>query len=477
MGTKEQHIFKSRRAAAIDAEISVPPDKSISHRAVLLASLSNGRCEISNFLEGEDCRSTAAAMRQLGVMIESPEPGKLIVEGMGGRFTKPFGDLDCGNSGTTMRLMAGILASQPFQTRLIGDASLSKRPMQRVIDPLRLMGAKLHAEGEKSCPPLVVEESSGLQGITYRLPVASAQVKSAVLLAGLFAEGTTTVIEDVRSRDHTERMLQYFLVKAKREEVWENKNSPKNRRLIEIRTTLEGGQVPESMDFTVPGDISSAAFWMVAAAARPGSRLLIKDVGLNPTRTGIIDVLVRMGARIREVIESSLHGEPIGNLDIKGGKLRATEIRGAEIPNVIDEIPILAVAAALAEGTTVIRDAAELRVKETDRIAVVASHLRAMGAKVEEFPDGMAITGGSPLKGAQLQSHHDHRIAMAFSIAGLFASGETVMEGTDCVNTSYPGFEQTLRVMQKGGKMKRKTRELTGLKGTGKPSVRPAATA
>jgi 3-phosphoshikimate 1-carboxyvinyltransferase len=216
---------------------------------------------------------------------------------------------------------------------------------------------------------------------------------------------------------------------------------------------------------------------MVAAAARPGSRLLIKDVGLNPTRTGIIDVLVRMGARIREVIESSLHGEPIGNLDIKGGKLRATEIRGAEIPNVIDEIPILAVAAALAEGTTVIRDAAELRVKETDRIAVVASHLRAMGAKVEEFPDGMAITGGSPLKGAQLQSHHDHRIAMAFSIAGLFASGETVMEGTDCVNTSYPGFEQTLRVMQKGGKMKRKTRELTGLKGTGKPSVRPAATA
>jgi 3-phosphoshikimate 1-carboxyvinyltransferase len=477
MGTKEQHIFKSRRAAAIDAEISVPPDKSISHRAVLLASLSNGRCEISNFLEGEDCRSTAAAMRQLGVMIESPEPGKLIVEGMGGRFTKPFGDLDCGNSGTTMRLMAGILASQPFQTRLIGDASLSKRPMQRVIDPLRLMGAKLHAEGEKSCPPLVVEESSGLQGITYRLPVASAQVKSAVLLAGLFAEGTTTVIEDVRSRDHTERMLQYFLVNAKREEVWENKNSPKNRRLIEIRTTLEGGQVPESMDFTVPGDISSAAFWMVAAAARPGSRLLIKDVGLNPTRTGIIDVLVRMGARIREVIESSLHGEPIGNLDIKGGKLRATEIRGAEIPNVIDEIPILAVAAALAEGTTVIRDAAELRVKETDRIAVVASHLRAMGAKVEEFPDGMAITGGSPLKGAQLQSHHDHRIAMAFSIAGLFASGETVMEGTDCVNTSYPGFEQTLRVMQKGGKMKRKTRELTGLKGTGKPSVRPAATA
>lgn len=477
MGNKEQHILKSRRASCIDTEITVPPDKSISHRAVLLASLSNGRCEISNFLEGEDCRSTAAAMRQLGVMIESPEPGKLIVEGIAGRFTKPFGDLDCGNSGTTMRLMSGILAAQPFQTRLTGDASLSKRPMQRVIDPLRLMGAQLHAEGEKSCPPLVVEGSSGLQGITYRLPVASAQVKSAVLLAGLFAKGTTTVIEDVRSRDHTERMLQYFLVKAKREEVWENKNSPKNRRLVEIRTTLEGGQIPESMDFAVPGDISSAAFWMVAAAAQPGSRLLIKDVGLNPTRTGIIDVLVRMGARIREVIESSLHGEPIGNLDIKGSRLRATEIRGAEIPNVIDEIPILAVAAALAEGTTVIRDAAELRVKETDRIAVVASHLRAMGAKVEEFPDGMAITGGAPLKGARLTSHHDHRIAMAFSIAGLFASGETIMEDTACVNTSYPGFEQTLRFMQKGGKIKRKTQELTGLKGSGKPAVRPASPA
>jgi 3-phosphoshikimate 1-carboxyvinyltransferase len=344
--------------------------------------------------------------------------------------------------------------------------------MQRVIDPLRQMGAEFHAEGSKSCPPLVVHGRGELQGITYRLPVASAQVKSAVLLAGLFAKGTTTVIESVRSRDHTERMFDFFLIKSKREEVWENKNSPKDRRLLEIRISVEGGQVPESMDITVPGDISSSAFWMVAAAAQPGSRLLVKDVGLNPTRTGIIDVLIRMGARIREVIETSLHGEPVGNIDIKGTKLRATTIGGQEIPNVIDEIPILAVAAALAEGTTVIRDAAELRVKETDRIAVVAANLRAMGAQVEEMPDGMAITGGAPLKGALLKSHGDHRIAMAFAIAGLFADGETVIEDTACVNTSYPGFENTLRSIQKGERLKRQTTILSGLKGSGTPTIR-----
>jgi 3-phosphoshikimate 1-carboxyvinyltransferase len=456
-------ILKSRRAARIETEISVPPDKSISHRAVLLASLSNGPCVIRNFLEGEDCRSTVQAMRQLGVFIETPEPGTLIVEGTSGRLTKPFGDIDCGNSGTTMRLMAGILAAQNFRTRMVGDHSLSKRPMQRVIDPLRLMGANLSAEGEKSCPPLIIEGGSELHGITYRLPVASAQVKSAVLLAGLFAKGTTTVIENVRSRDHTERMFDFFLIKSKREEIWENNNSPKDRHLVEIRHTVEGGQIPESMDFTVPGDISSAAFWLVASAAQPGSRLLVKDVGLNPTRTGIIDVLIRMGARIREVIESSMNGEPIGNIDIKGTTLQATTISGSEIPNVIDEIPIIAVAAALANGTTVIRDAAELRVKETDRIAAVAANLRAMGATVEEFPDGMAVTGGAPLKGATLPCHGDHRIAMAFAVAGLFAEGETIIEDTSCVNTSYPGFAETLRQIQKGGMMKIRTPVISGI--------------
>ena len=466
MASKE--TLKSRRAARIETEITVPPDKSISHRAVLLASLSNGPCTITNFLEGEDCRSTVQAMRQMGVFIESPEPGTLIVEGTSGRLTKPFGDIDCGNSGTTMRLMAGILAGQNFRARMIGDHSLSKRPMKRVIDPLGEMGAVLHAEGEKSCPPLVVEGGHELHAITYRLPVASAQVKSAVLLAGLFAKGTTTVIENLRSRDHTERMFEFFLIKSKREEIWENNDSPKNRRLVEIRTSVEGGQVLESMDFTVPGDISSAAFWLVAAAAQPGSRLLVKDVGLNPTRTGIIDVLVRMGARIREVIETSLHGEPVGNIDIKGTTLQATTICGAEIPNVIDEIPIIAVAAALANGTTIIRDAAELRVKETDRIAAVAANLRAMGVTVEEFPDGMAVTGGAKLTGATLPCHGDHRIAMAFAIAGLFAEGETIIEDTSCVNTSYPGFAEALRQMQKGGVVKLRTPVISGIQSVSK---------
>ena len=461
---EEKTTLTSRLAPVIDTEISVPPDKSISHRAVLLASLSNGPCVIRNFLEGEDCRSTAQAMRQLGVHIESPEPGTLVVEGTAGRFNKPAGDIDCGNSGTTMRLLSGILAAQPFATRLTGDPSLSKRPMQRVIDPLQQMGAQISSEGEKSCPPLRIEGSQSLKGITYKLPVASAQVKSAVLLAGLFSQGDTTVIETVKSRDHTERMLDYFLIKSQREEIWENSDSPKDRRLAVIRTTLRGGQIPESMDFTVPGDISSAAFWMVAAAAQPGSRLLVTDVGLNPTRTGIIDVLIRMGARIREIIETSMNGEPSGNIDVKGTTLHGTEIQGSEIPNVIDEIPIISVAAALAKGTTVIRDAAELRVKETDRIAAVASNLRAMGVSVEEFPDGMAITGGAPLKGARLPSYGDHRIAMAFSIAGLFASGETIIDDTACVNTSYPGFAETLRRIQKGERIKHRTRMLSQFK-------------
>ena len=456
-----KNVLKVRRAPAIETELTVPGDKSISHRAILLSAISNGRCTITNFLEGEDCRSTAKAMAQLGVVIEMPEPGTVIVEGNHGRFQAPSGDIDCGNSGTTMRLMSGLLAAQEFRCRLTGDPSLSKRPMRRVIFPLQEMGARLSAEGVKQCPPLVVE-GGPLTGITYRLPVASAQVKSAVLLAGLFAKGQTTVIESARSRDHTERMFEYYLIKFQREDIWEG-DSPAHRKLQESRITVEGGQIPESRDFHVPGDISSAAFWLVAAAARPGSQLIVKDVGLNPTRTGILDVLIRMGARIREVVESSAQGEPSGTIDIKGRRLRATEIRGTEIPNVIDEIPIIAVAAALAEGKTVIRDASELRVKETDRIAAVATNLRAMGVEVEEFPDGMAITGGKPLKGATLQSFGDHRIAMAFAIAGLFATGETIIEDAACVQTSYPGFEETLRLIQKGKGIGRRTPVITSL--------------
>lgn len=461
MKSATKNILKVRRAPRIETELTVPGDKSISHRAVLLSAISNGRCTITNFLEGEDCRSTARAMRQLGVEIETPEPGTVIVEGNRGIFHAPEGDIDCGNSGTTMRLMAGLLSPQQFRSRMTGDPSLSNRPMRRVIEPLQEMGARLQAEGEKQCPPLAID-GGPLTGITYRLPVASAQVKSAVLLAGLFAKGTTTVIESVRSRDHTERMFEYFLIKFRREEIWEG-TCPVGRKLKEIRILLDGGQIPESRDFRVPGDISSAAFWLVAAAAQPGSRLLVKDVGLNPTRTGIIDVLIRMGARIREVVETSAHGEPAGNVDIKGIRLHATEVRGAEIPNVIDEIPAIAVAAALAEGTTVIRDAKELRVKETDRIAAVATNLRAMGVEVEEFPDGMAITGGKPLKGARMQSFGDHRIAMAFAIAGLFASGETIIEDIACVQTSYPTFFETLKKIQKGTGIGRRTPVISSL--------------
>lgn len=461
MKTSGKNILKVRRAPAIEAELSVPGDKSISHRAILLSAISNGRCTITNFLEGEDCRSTAQAMRQLGVVIETPEPGTVIVEGNRGVFTAPTGDIDCGNSGTTMRLMAGLLSAQKFRCRLTGDPSLSKRPMRRVIDPLQEMGAQLFAEGEKQCPPLVIT-GGRLKGITYRLPVASAQVKSAILLAGLFSQGRTTVIEGTRSRDHTERMFDHYLIKYRKEEVWEG-SARVGRTLREARISVEGGQIPESRDFHVPGDISSAAFWLVAAAAQPGARLLIKNVGLNLTRTGIIDVLIRMGARIREVIESDAHGELSGTIDIKGCRLSATEIQGAEIPNVIDEIPIIAIAAALAEGTTVIRDAAELRVKETDRIAAVATNLRAMGGEVEELPDGMAITGGKPLHGARLKSFSDHRIAMAFAIAGLFASGETLIEEAACAQTSYPGFSEMLTRVQKGKGIGRRTPVISSL--------------
>ena len=459
---REKNTFRVRKAPRIETEIVVPGDKSISHRAVILSSISNGRCVITNFLEGEDCRSTAKAMAQLGVSIESPEPGTIIIEGCRGKFREPDGDIDCGNSGTTMRLMAGLLSASPFRCRMIGDPSLSKRPMRRVIDPLGEMGARLRAEGEKTCPPLIVEGGK-LHGITYRLPVASAQVKSAVLLAGLFASGSTTVIEETKSRDHTERMLDYFQVKCRREQIREAGPRLPVRRLKEICISVDGGQIPESQDFVVPGDISSAAFWLVAAAAQPGARLLVKHVGLNPTRTGIIDVLIRMGARVREVLESSANGEPAGTIDIKGGPLRATVIEGDEIPNVIDEIPIIAVAAALAEGTTVIRNAAELRVKETDRIASVATNLRAMGVEVEEFPDGMAITGGKPLKGARLQSFGDHRIAMSFAIAGLFAKKETIIEDTACVQTSYPEFSETLQKILKGTGVGRATPVISSL--------------
>jgi 3-phosphoshikimate 1-carboxyvinyltransferase len=331
-----------------------------------------------------------------------------------------------------MRLISGLLAGQPFVTRLTGDPSLSKRPMKRVADPLALMGAKVEGQGEKICAPLTIH-GGDLNAITYTLPMASAQVKSAVLLAGWNAPGKTSVVEPVPTRDHTERLLAHFNVNCVREGH---------------TVSIYGGQKPEPKDLFVPGDISSAAFWLVAAAASPGARLTIQKVGLNPTRTGILNVLVRMGARINDTVETQ-GGEPCGHITVEGSNLVGTVIEGAEIPNVIDELPILAVAGALARGVTVIRDAKELRVKETDRIAAVAQNLRLMGVHVQEYDDGMEITGGLDLHGAEVESFGDHRIAMAFAVAGLFAAGTTTINDTECISTSYPGFEKHLALFQR----------------------------
>lgn len=427
--------IRSQKIPPIQAEIRVPGDKSISHRAAMLAAISDGPCALQNYLDGEDCLGTLNVLRQLGVKIESGAPGSHRVHGCGGRFAAPTADLECGNSGTTMRLMSGLLAAQPFRARLTGDASLSRRPMRRIMTPLREMGARLSTEGAGDCPPLVIDGTPDLRGLEYRLPMASAQVKSAVLLAGLFARGTTTVIEPASTRDHTERMLDYFGVPVDRNG---------------LRMSVTGGHLPSARDFTVPGDISSAAFWLVAAAARPGARLAVRDIGLNPSRTGVLTVLKRMGARLLMEPFGTDSAEPRGRIEICGEALSGTSIGGEEIPNVIDELPILAVAGALAKGVTTIWDAAELRVKESDRLAVVANHLQAMGADVTEHPDGLEIRGGRPLHGARLDSHGDHRIAMAFVVAGLFADGETILENTACVETSYPGFAQQLEKLSHG---------------------------
>lgn len=427
--------IRVQRAPLIEADIEVPGDKSISHRSAMFAALSDGACRLRNYLPGEDCLGTLRVLRQLGVTIESLSPTEHVVHGLRGRFTEPQADLDCGNSGTTMRLMSGLLAAQPFRCRLTGDASLSRRPMRRIMEPLEQMGAVFEAEGEGGCPPLVIRGTAGLRPLAYRLPVPSAQVKSAILLAGLFADGVTTVDQPVPTRDHTERLLEYFGVPVTREGT---------------SVSVRGGTLPRARDVDVPGDVSSAAFWLVAAATQPGSSVRVRNLGLNPTRTGILAVLLRMGAKLREEEQTRGPGEPCGRIEIVGRSLRGTEIGGAEIPNVIDELPVLAVAGALAGGTTVIKDAAELRVKESDRLAVVARHLTAMGADVTEHPDGLEIRGGRPLHGARLESHGDHRIAMAFAIAGLFADGETVIENASCVETSYPGFAGQLERIAHG---------------------------
>jgi 3-phosphoshikimate 1-carboxyvinyltransferase len=353
----------------------------------------------------------------------------LLIHGKKRVLTAPNKEINCGNSGTTMRLLAGLLAGQKFESRLLADPGLSKRPMDRVIAPLSEMGSTVVAEGPERTPPLRIQGGS-LRGIQYRPSVASAQVKGALLLAGLFARGKTTVEEPVPTRNHMEKMLNYFLVRTTTED--------------DGSVTVFGDQIPESRDFDIPGDISSAAFWLVAAGAQRRGHLLIRDVGLNDTRTALLGVLLRMGAQIREAVEDVEQLEPRGVVEVTGVPLKATVIQGKEVPQLIDELPILSIAGALASGKTTIRHAEELRVKESDRIAAIAHNLRAMGAQVSELSDGLEIYGPAPLHGARLPSFGDHRIAMAFAIAGLFAEGETIIQDAECIRESYPGFEVML---------------------------------
>jgi len=421
--------FRIKRAPRIEAEITVPGDKSISHRSVILGALANGVCVLRGFLPSDDCLRTVQAMRAFGIKIEHPEPDMLVVHGKKRLLTAPAGEIDCGNSATTMRLLAGLLAGQNFDSVLVGGATLSARPMDRVIQPLRKMGANIVAQGPNETAPVKIHGVK-LRGVQHDLPIPSAQVKSALLLAGLFAKGRTTVREPFVSRNHTELMLNYFLVRTVREE--------------NDAISIFGDQVPESRDFRIPGDISSAAFWLVAAAAQPGGHLLVRDVGLNDTRTAVLGVLVRMGAQVREAVDDVDQVEPSGTVEVTGAPLKGTVIQGKEIPQLIDELPILAVAGALASGTTIIRQAQELRVKETDRIAAIAHNLRAMGVEVVEQQDGLEIHGRGELKGARVASFGDHRIAMAFAVAGMFADGETVVQDVECVREWYPGFEKAL---------------------------------
>ncbi len=423
-----------RRPSAVGGEVTPPGDKSISHRAAILNSLANGTARVTNFAPGADCASTLSCLRALGVRMEtvSANPPTIEIHGVGVMgFTEPDTVLDAGNSGTTMRLLTGLLAGQSFFTVITGDASLCSRPMGRVIHPLRLMGARIYGRNRDTLAPLAIKGQE-LHGLDYTLPVASAQIKSAMLIAGLFSQqkGRTVVREPAVSRDHTERMLQAMGVKVTAE-------GP-------VVTLMPPAAPPKAIDVHVPGDISSAAYWLVLGAIHPNARVRIKGTGVNPTRTGIIDVLLKMGARLKAENERVINNEPVADLVVESSELTAAEIGGDLVPRLIDEVPVLAVAACLATGTTVIKDAAELRVKETDRIAFLVAELSKMGANVEELPDGIIIRGGGKLNGAVCSSHGDHRIAMALGVAGAIANGETLIEDAGVVDISYPGFWQEL---------------------------------
>ncbi len=414
--------------SAFGGELRVPGDKSISQRMAMLAALAKGTSVIKGFLTGEDAMSTLHAVCALGASSRF-EGDVLKITGTGGRFKEPANPLDMGNSGTGTRLLAGLLAGQKMTVTMTGDESLSRRPMDRIKAPLEAMGAQLELTGEKGTLPMAIA-GTPLHGIHYELPVASAQVKSCVLLAGLFAEGKTTVVEPRPTRDHTEKLFQALEI-------------PVNVNGLEVSVQGFGPEGPQvdARNLTVPGDFSSAAFWIAATAARPGAELIVRDVGLNPRRTALLDVLSRMGALI-ETEMSVEEGDPIGSVFVRGTPLRGTEICGDEIPNLIDEIPMIAVVGALANGETVIRDAAELRVKESDRIAVTAAHLRAFGVEVEEHPDGMTVYGPAELCAPEepLASCGDHRIAMSMAMLATFADAPVQIDNVDCVATSYPDF-------------------------------------
>ncbi|HJW06047.1 MAG TPA: 3-phosphoshikimate 1-carboxyvinyltransferase [Rhodanobacter sp.] len=417
--------WSSGASGPLHGSVRVPGDKSVSHRALMLAAITEGDSRIRGFLEGEDTRATAAVLTRLGVRIETPSEGERVVRGVGLHGLRGSAQpLDCGNAGTGMRLLAGLLAGQAFDSTLVGDASLSKRPMRRVTDPLALMGARIDTQG--GLPPLLVHGGQRLHGIRYALPVASAQVKSALLLAGLYADGETEIIEPHPTRDYTERMLAAF--------GWPIAFGPG-------RAKLSGGHALHATDVEVPADFSSAAFFLVAASIVPGSELRLPAVGLNPRRTGLLEALRLMGADI--VIEHAREagGEPVGDLVVRHAPLHGVELPEALVPDMIDEFPALFIAAAVAGGTTVIRGAAELRVKESDRIATMAAGLRTLGAAIEETPDGAVIHGGR-LGGGTVESHLDHRIAMSFAVAGLVAADPVRIHDCSHVATSFPGFRE-----------------------------------
>lgn len=407
---------------------AVPGDKSISHRALLLGALANGSVRITGFLPAVDCWASVGCLRGLGVEIDELDSTTLVVHGRGlTSLRPPAHPLHCNGSGTTMRLLSGILAGQPFESVLTGNEQLSGRPMSRVTIPLRKMGARV--DDSAGYPPLVIH-GGPLQGLDYTLPVASAQVKSALLLAGLYAGSPTTVREPVPARDHTERMLEAMGAQL-------TVDGP--------AITMHPGRPLQARDVDVPGDISSAAFLMAAALLIPGAALTLAGVGVNPTRSGVLDVLQAMGGDIRLDRAMDSGGEPVADITVRYGALQGASIGGDLIPRLIDELPLLALVATQAQGTTAIRDAAELRVKETDRIATTTSELRKLGAQIEARPGGFLVQGPSPLRGADVCSHGDHRLAMTLAVAGLLAEGETLVRDSDCIDDSFPGFAGLLR--------------------------------